>query len=171
MRRLCEELDEVNLDRDAAINGLAPAATLEDLASLKARFPSRDLTQLLSFYSRCDGASLPDLWNGYLISPIWHLLQVRDDIPVRVEGSLSREILPFGSDGGGNLMALSLGQQKDILFLPLGSIRDSIYRDSPQAPMKLLAKDFDGFLERLLEDLRAFVSRTPGWQFMDGGIQ
>jgi hypothetical protein len=144
---------------------------LEDLASLKARFSGHDLTQLLSFYRRHDGASFPDLWNGYFISPVWHLLRTRVDIPVRVEGSLGREILSIASDGGGNLMALSLSQKKDILFLPPGSIRDSIYCDSPQKPMRLLAKDFDGFLERLLEDLRAFVERTPGWQFMDGGTQ
>jgi hypothetical protein len=172
IRRLCGELPKTLSDGvEVVTNGLAPAADLDDLATLKRRFSGHDLAQMLSFYTRYDGALFADLRNGYFIQPIWQLLQVRDDIPVRVEGSLTREVLPFGSDGGGNLIALSLGQQTDILFLPHGSIRDSIYRDSPPRLMRILAEDFDGFLKRLLEDLRAFVSRTPGWQFMDGGIQ
>jgi hypothetical protein len=171
IRHLSESLVETHADGDATSNGLASAATMEDLASLKARFSSRDLTQLLAFYGRCDGASFPDLWNGYYIHPIRLLLRVGEDIPVRVEGSLTREILPFGSDGGGNLFASSLGQEMDILLLPHGAIRGSIYRDTSAMPMTVVAKDFDGFLRRLLEDLKAFVNGTPGWRYMDGRAQ
>jgi hypothetical protein len=171
IHHLSGKIGKIQSDNNTESNGLASPATLEDLASLKARFSGRDLTQLLSFYSRSNGATFPDLWNGYFIHPVRLLLRAREDIPVRVEGSLSREILPIGSDGGGNLIALSLGLQKDILYLPHGLIEDRIYRDSPPMRMKVLAEDFDGFLNRLLEDLRAFVDGTPGWQYMDGGTQ
>jgi hypothetical protein len=172
IRHLSGELDKIRYGNYAESNGLASPASLEQLASLKARFLGHDLTQLISFYSRSDGASFPSLWNGYFIHPVRLLLRVREDIPVRVEGSLTREILPFGSDGGGNLIALSLGQQKkDVLYLPHGRIKDRTYRDSPPMLMKVLAEDFDEFLDRLLKDLRAYIDRTPGWQYMDGGTQ
>jgi hypothetical protein len=164
VRQLSERLRE-SPEADKESNCLSPASTLEELSDLKSRFPNRDLNQLISFYSQFNGAQFPDLWNGYFFHPINLMLRTREDIPSRVEGTLCRDILQFGSDGGGNLFAVSLEPKPEVLYLPQGSIRKSVYRDSMR-PMSILADDFDGFLKRFSEDLRAFVEDTPDWKYM-----
>lgn len=169
VEELLDELKRMDLGYPQGKNRFNPPPDAGLLRHLRDRFPNDDLSQMLAFYLTCDGASFPDAWNGYFIHSLEHIFGTLErGEPARVEGSLSREVLVLGSDGGGNMFAMSRAKKPEVLYLPLSGVTDSVYSEGG-LPMRVLAPDFFDFLHRLKLDIEAFVTRKAGWTYMDGG--
>src|SRR5262249_11765778 len=114
---------------------------------------------LAPLYSVCNGLNLPDVYNGYFILPAEKVNALI------AEGRLSRvadtevfEIIPFGSDGGGNRFVLRI-DDGSIYYLPhTATIKNGTYMGTRRDPPRRLTASMADFMWRLLEDVRAFVA-------------
>jgi hypothetical protein len=119
------------------------------------------------FYSACDGISLPDVHVGYFVKPVAELPRVRlQSEPIEVVGETSGRIVVFGSTGGGGLFALRRGLW-DVLYLAPGRMESGTYF-SAEGQVGIVASDFLGFLVRLLDDVKAFVTGERNHVFIAG---
>jgi hypothetical protein len=53
-----------------------------------------------------------------------------------------------------------------VLYLEHGLIENAVYHNKGHQAF-VIANSFNGFLERLLADVRAYIGGDPEWQFMD----
>lgn len=122
--------------------------------------------ELRTFYQVCDGASLPDIRNGYFIRSFADLRRgaESDDPTVIAGGPYKGPIIIFGSDGGGGLFAFR-ADEGDVLLLRGGQIAGRAYCDRGRNAERI-AVSFDEFLLRLLSDISAFVEDTPGHTYI-----
>ncbi|MEM6514302.1 MAG: hypothetical protein AAF660_14930 [Pseudomonadota bacterium] len=122
--------------------------------------------QIGQFYAVCDGISWPDIRSGYFLVKGDELGRVKDDAtPTSIIGESSGSVLMLGSNGGGTLFA-ARRTSGDILSLPPGEIINNVYNNS-DGRANLIARDFDGFLIRLKEDLAAFVQGDSEFGYID----
>lgn len=121
-----------------------------------------------SLYDRCDGISMMGVWVGYDIFDSAFMLKSFQRNPKRVEG-WKEDIFVFGRDGGGNLFAISLSENEQVIYLPdpVHLQGESVYRTS--RPIHLITANFDMFLQKLLEDVSAFVGDHHPHTYLDGG--
>ncbi|MCA9642725.1 MAG: hypothetical protein KC492_18640, partial [Myxococcales bacterium] len=78
----------------------------------------QEADDLTAIYSRCGGASLPDVWNGYFIdTPARARTASARAEPLSIDGE--RAISVFGSDGGGGRFAIARDTGA-VLYLPSG---------------------------------------------------
>lgn len=155
-KHLLEEMERIDFGYPLGANVvLAPQTSRtakEPLAFVAARIDSA----LMDFYSYCDGISAPDVHVGYFLKPLAKLLVTRPDSePSELIGPIAGSVVSFGSTGGGGIFALRL-TEKDVLYLPPGPLRHSIY-DGTLGQVKRLAPDFSSFLCLLVADIQAFV--------------
>ena len=123
-------------------------------------------SQIVSLYKLCNGIYLTDIYNGYFIWPLEILLRnFRADGPTRISAPYDYKILGFGDDGGGQHFVLRTDGSEEVLLLPEGSVKDFTY-DVYNQVIKVIAKDFYGFLTRLQTDVRADLNGYTAWQFM-----
>jgi hypothetical protein len=114
-------------------------------------------TDLAEFYNCCDGVSLPDVQNGYFIKSLSDLIEgFEKSEPRRLQGSMSNEIIVFGSTGGGNRF-VQLQPNGMIVKLGNGFVKDRLFHATIESAT-IISQNFDDFLELLLGDVRAFVS-------------
>ncbi|MFF5361321.1 hypothetical protein ACFY4I_18310 [Streptomyces scabiei] len=107
---------------------------------------------LLEFYSRVEGVSLPDVGNGFFIHSADAVVDgIREDQPTEVVGAIQDEITVFGSDGGGGLFALSSSGER-VYRLDGGSLIGSTY-DVDNSGVRVVANGFWDFLEYLRGEL------------------
>ncbi|MGB4773627.1 MAG: SMI1/KNR4 family protein [Daejeonella sp.] len=119
------------------------------------------------FYKLCDGIMMPDVYNGYFIDTLERLstTDVRGEPSQILDSSV--DILVFGSDGGGGRFAID-HKSGEVYYLPSGgSIRYGVFSflSSKDAPI-LIAKNFNYFIERLLNDVRAFLQEDKQWAYL-----
>jgi hypothetical protein len=150
-----------------ADNGALPPADPAAIDAVGAAFPLPG--QLREFYGYAGQVWLPDIQNGYYIhDPAMVLANAQGGLPLRVQcldPAASGPILCFGGDGGGANFAMRTDHRTEVLFLSASEIRDSIWIESSSPRMRVLAPDFDQFLQLLLRDVAAFVSNKSGWSY------
>jgi hypothetical protein len=165
LQHLLNELENIDFGHALDENWIKPPASDNSAEIESAVATIANNKQLEAFYRECNGISMPDVWNGYFIHELEHLKnREAKGEPTSIEGKLQRDIAVFGSDGGGGMFAIRLAES-DILYLPNGEIRNSVYLDTANSATRL-ANDFEGFLARLLADVDAFVHDTPDHVFM-----
>ena len=110
-------------------------------------------------YEVCDGLSAPDVHVGYFLAPAERVLKVSEKGgPTRIRGE---RITVFGSDGGGNMFALS-HKNGHVLYLPVeGGIEDGLYLERPGVRSRVVGRTLLEFLERVAVDIRAFLAHPP----------
>ncbi|MCC6612995.1 MAG: SMI1/KNR4 family protein [Anaerolineae bacterium] len=143
-----------------------PSETLDTLIELVGpAFPK----QLEAFYRVCGGLDLGSFYNCYFILRPRKLAELQKESeywPRAIEGSIAGPILPFGFDIAGQLFALRLGASEQALFLPTNLIEDHVYYEDV-LKIKAVADDFFGFLDRLLEDVKAYNRNDEDWVYMN----
>ncbi len=160
------KLRQIDLGFPQGENVLRKGATPEAIASLLERSELRPTSQLVRFLQHCDGLSFPDVHVGYFIHEAGKIaLGATSGEPREVRDDRRRKIVVFGSDGGGGRLAIESDLGEQVLYLPAGAVHEGVF-DGINAPVRELAADFSGFLQRLLADLTAFVEDRPGWRYM-----
>ncbi len=136
-------------------------------------------SDFVEFYQRYGGLDLPDVWNSYRIRPLEELLQgmFRNGswTPGQIQSpEYNGQILIFGADCGGQSFCIFFDDKSEtqpILYLPDAYWNDDVCEYSIIAGKyigpKWLAPDFSTFLERILEDTKAYVREDPDWEYMD----
>lgn len=118
-----------------------------------------------TFFNACNGMSLPDVYVGYFLNKVESLAPKGKPYEVlEVLGSFAGGVVVLGSSGGGDLFVLRRNDN-DVLLLPPGLVSNGAY-DNTDARGSQLATGFGSFLQRLAEDVRAFVNNKPGHRFM-----
>jgi hypothetical protein len=129
----------------------------------------------VSFYSKCAGLLLPDVYNSIFLDPIASLIESinRCDIPVFMEDNPPFRVVPFGSDAAGNMFAIIPDKANGIYYLQGEFIcpKDGVlmYLHDVFEP-KRVADTFSEFLDAVLEDARAYLEQRPGWKYLDDGL-
>lgn len=123
--------------------------------------------QFKRFYKTFGGLALPDIWNGYFLYTLEFISQKHSNtyIPKEIAGNLKGNILTFGSDGGGNFYAI-YASTAEVFFLRFGMVENGIFESNTQNAW-VVAKDFNGFLEKLLLDIQAFAKDDKSWMYLD----
>lgn len=130
---------DANFVRDAAVEPVVGAGIPPDLAE---------------FYGEIGEVSLPDIGNGFFIHSAATLPAAAETgLPVAVTTPAVGVVATFGSDGGGGLFCMAV-RDGAIYHLPSGEVLAGVYDGEP----RMVATDLDGFLERLLRAVRAFVA-------------
>jgi hypothetical protein len=127
-------------------------ATREKIVEFEnaAGFPlPTDLRAFLHDTESVDGMSVH---NGYWLGGIGALIKLIDSgtCPREAEG---QRVAPIATDGGGNV------------FLIAESSRVYKWNHEDGRVMRV-AESFADFLERVAADWNAYISDTPGWQFL-----
>lgn len=111
---------------------------------------------LVDFYSTVGEVSLPDVHNGYFIHPVQAVLDADETIPAHVEDGVGKEVVTFGSDGGGGLFCVAVPDGA-VYHLPPGRVEDGVFYGGGDKS-GVVATDFAGFLARLLAVVREFAA-------------
>jgi hypothetical protein len=165
-----------DLETTSSVDGnrLLSAADIALIHRLEEEIGQSLPADFIEFYEHFGGLRLPDIWNSYFIMPVEHLLQF--PTPRQLHSpEYNGRILIFGSDAGGQYFCIFFGvENQPVLYLPDALWEDIICSYSViggrYLSPKWLAPDFSGFLQRVLEDTRAYVRNDPDWEYMDHGL-
>lgn len=120
----------------------------------------------VTFYKNCDGVSLPDVQNGYFIHGA-EVIALNSSEPLEIVDVRTQAAIPilvFGSTGGGGRFAMNL-ETGEVLLLSDGLVMNRVF-EATGANVVCVASDWDEFMERLLDDVEAFVIDKPNHIFM-----
>ena len=163
---LIENVHALDLGYPIGKHVIFPPADKTMLAQLLQKTGLDSTLPLVTFYVYCDGISLPDVHNGYFIHSVERILSgLEKGEPTRLATHLTDAIVVFGSDGGGGRFATRTNAPTEVLYLPLGSVHNSIF-DDERTPAIVLAPGFLAFLSRLEADINAFLADIDGWKYM-----
>jgi hypothetical protein len=166
MEAAVEALRESDLGYPLSENVLGPPADPGLLADLTSRARLDPLSPLVSLYRVCASVSLPDVHVGYFIhEPSLVLKGLERGEPRRITGPLARDVVVFGTDGGGGRFALGAGGEGAVLYLGEGAVHDAVF-DGVHGTVRVLSPDLTAFRDRLLADVEAFVSGREDWEYM-----
>lgn len=161
-----EALREIDLGYPQGENVIHPATDPAALAEFVARAGLEPRSPLVALYRVCAGVSLPDVHVGYFVhAPGLVLRGLEGGEPTRLTGPYARDVLVFGTDGGGGRFALGAGGEGEVLHLGEGAVHDAVF-DGVYGRVKTLAPDPNAFLARMLADVEAFVYDEEGWEYM-----
>ena len=160
VERLLAQLKEIDFGYPFGENTLREPALDDQVVTTLEQIGLTDATDLLGFYSVCNGLNWPDVHNGYFIKQHESLRRSTDEYePTRIEGNVGGAIVTIGSSGGGSLFAIRKNEC-DVVVLPAGRIERNIYFDSEGA-VRVVATRFAALTDALLHDLGAFVHDVP----------
>ena len=124
-----------------------------------------NIPALEDLYQELDGVSLPDVQNGYFLKSLSNLIEgIRGKEPVSVSGEIEGSILVFGSTGGGQKIAI-FQDDKSILLLENGLVENGVFHAENHS-VKIIARSFEGFLDKLLQDVDAFVNDSLDYSYI-----
>jgi hypothetical protein len=167
MQRAIDDLADVELLYPKGRHVIFPPAGPRDLEELAVHVKPAVPGELAEFYRMCDGLRLPDVHNGYSIASAASVCRyIRQGEPTRVSDRTPSGVVMFGSDGGGGRFALRTEGQPEVLYLPNWGAVDHGMFDAALAPTEVLAPSLEGFLNRLIDDVRAFTRGDANWNFM-----
>jgi hypothetical protein len=144
---------------------IRPPADPEGIQALTQEIPSLP-EDLVDLYRLADGLSLPDVHVGYFVHPVAAVIRgAASGEPRSLEGMDHAQVLVFGSDGGGGRFALRLDTGAVLHLSSSGAVQTGVF-DAVRHPPRVVAKDLAGFLDRLAEDVDAFIEGKDSWSFM-----
>ncbi|MFC5005439.1 SMI1/KNR4 family protein [Dactylosporangium cerinum] len=140
---------------------VGPPASESDVAALQQRLPwiPDDLLAVVRWVGE---VSLPDIANGYfMFSPsyIQGVLYHDDGIPDRIGEPLNEDVdvVIFGSDGGGTLYAITVGDVGTVYRLRECGYGQGVYSGSTSFGVTVVAQNMNEFLDALLAAVAAFA--------------
>jgi hypothetical protein len=163
---------------DAAIGVLRTLDFPYPISYNAVNFCSRSLTEkdfspclpeaeVITFYSICDGINLPDVHNGYFIHSLNKFTMTQSHlIALNEDNTKISEFFVLGSTGGGNLIAIEQ-TTNSIYFLPNNRIENGLYFASTASPIRIISRNFAGFLVLLHSDIVAFCEENVEHRFID----
>ncbi|WP_331769267.1 hypothetical protein OG948_36370 (plasmid) [Embleya sp. NBC_00888] len=111
---------------------------------------------LVDFYGVVGEVSLPDVHSGFFVASVESLVQGAGDVhPTKVVGAIEDDIVVFGTNGGGDLIAMATDGR--VYMMGGGSLLGRVYdvdEDGIRAAFCDLA-EFLAFLKAHLRDARA----------------
>jgi|GEM_PF-2158810 hypothetical protein len=146
---------------DNAVNFCSRSLTEKDFSPF---FPE---AEVIAFYSICDGINLPDVHNGYFIHPLKKFTMAQSHlIALNEDNTKISEFFVVGSTGGGNLIAIEQTTNSTYL-LPNNRIENGLYFSSTASPIRIISRNYAGFLNLLHADIVAFCEEKAGHRFID----
>jgi hypothetical protein len=167
LARAAAQMSEVDLGYPQGKHEIRPPPPAADLERLRRTAGGR-VAQLVELYSRCDGADLPDVQNGYFLHSLKTVLAAKDNgEPTSVSGPHGGEVIVVGSDGGGGRFAVRTSDPiGEVLHLDSeGGVYDGVFNGT-MAKVVAVAPDLAGFIRRLTDDVRAFVAGDQDWSYL-----
>lgn len=165
VQELLYRLKDLDFGYPLGPNELLPPQDTDTVENGLLLAQASNLSNLKEFYSNCDGVVLPDIHVGYFIKSVTKLGIVDPSSePFEVSGRFTGTVLCFGSTGGGGLFVLRKITYEVLHFAP-GPLDNGMY-DGDRGRVKLVAPTFDGFLDCLAADIRAFVNNETCHRFM-----
>ena len=166
IRVMLDKLKDLDFGYPIGENIIYPPGNQTLVKDISTKLGEQIPTSIVEFYAHCNGISLPDVHNGYFIHSVDLILRgIERGEPVKVSGIESYPVVVFGSDGGGGRFVTRLGNSEEVLYLPIGAVRNSTF-DGKATPVKSLSLHFEGFLMRLLTDVEAYIQNNPRHQYM-----
>jgi SMI1 / KNR4 family (SUKH-1) len=134
-----------------------PPPSTEEIEAAQFAYDGRLPDDLLAFLRLCGGVVGVSIHNGCWLSGAADLAaeRFRRSFPATVTGPNGAEpVVPIATDGGGNAFLLST---------PISGV----WRwDHETGATHQVAISFAKFLERVIADWEAYITATPGWQFL-----
>lgn len=116
-----------------------------------------DIPLLEEFYLMSDGISLPDIQNGYFLKSLSDFIEgIQGKEPISISGEIKGQILVLGSTGSGQKIVF-FKKDKSILLLENELVKHEIFYATNKS-IKVIAISFEEFLNKLLQDVDAFVN-------------
>lgn len=169
--RLNEREKRENPPNYVEISKFLPPAHLELLAVLEEKLGCPLPDEFKQFHTQVGAASFPSVCNAYYIKSLEIVVRAieRFDLPTLIQNGFEIPILVFGSDGGGQLFALYLDEEHygSVYYLPHSINEGGIYEHALDFPPLRVATSFFGFLQRLRDDIVAYVDDNEDWKPMD----
>lgn len=164
LETLLKELYEINFGYPLGENKVIPIKFEYNVREvLKAN--EIDIQALEDLYQVSDGISLPDVQNGYFLKSLSKLIEgTQGKEPVSISGEIEGSILVLGSTGGGQKIAL-FQKDKSILLLENGLVENGVFHAESHS-IKVIAASFEEFLDKLLQDVDAFVTNNPNYIYI-----
>lgn len=112
--------------------------------------------EVSAFFRAVNEVSWPDIWNGYFLGPAPDISLMYHDPDGNSALALHHPVVQIGSDGGGALF----GVEADGAVLQFTD--PAVTNNVIQGTTRVVAPDFDTFLDLLLENVRLFGrDQTP----------
>lgn len=167
IKSLANEVQRLDLGYPLGDNIVAPAKPMLEARKILSLLDKRVDLQVVEFYLACDGIKLPNVWNGFFISPLSRLPDAEKfSLPDRAALPTGEiPILSIGSTGGGDNFARNCSTG-EVMFLPPGLVENGLY-DGRDGRVRVVARDFKGFLERIIEDTEAFLVNDQSHVYLD----
>jgi len=161
------EFREVDLGYPQGKNEIIPPDGSLDTGRFSAETGIPSTSAVCDFYRLCDGVTLSDVHVGLFIHRAERVMRaMHDGEPTRIEGGpLTAPIAVIGSDGGGGRFAIRTDDAAEVLYLPTGAVHDQVF-DGSSSTVRVVADDFLSFLDRLYQDLVAFVKDDQDWRYI-----
>jgi len=142
------------------VHRVGPPSSAAELAVLSERMPWVP-QELFALYRRVGLVSLPDITNGYFLHPPDGLianLSHEDGSADRIGEPLSEEvdIVVFGSNGGGDLYAVTTTDRGRVYRLQDAAYEAGVYRGSDRG-ITVVGENLRDFLEKVLAAVEAFA--------------
>ncbi|MEW2291381.1 hypothetical protein ABZ719_01555 [Streptomyces sp. NPDC006743] len=125
--------------------------------SLAAALGGSGAQDLIDFYAHVARISLPDVGAGFFADEVEDVIDgLRGTQPTRVSGVSERNVVVFGSEGGGALFAADR-QTGEIIRLEGGALVGSDYEVEGPG-VAVIARDFSEFMQFLQRELLKQIS-------------
>lgn len=143
------------------VHSVGPPSAAAELAMLRERMPWVP-EELCALYRHVGPVSLPDITNGYFLHPPAELianLSHEDGSADRIGEPLSEEvdIVVFGSNGGGDLYAVTTTGRGRVYRLQDAGYEAGIYRGS-ELGIAVVGENLRDFLEKVLAAVETFAN-------------
>jgi hypothetical protein len=141
---------------------VGPPASEADLAALQLRLPWTP-EDLLAVCRRVGPVNLPDIANSYFMFEPEYILGVLlyhdDGVPDRIGEPFDEpvDVVIFGSDGGGALYAIAVGDAGTVYRLRECGYQAGVYHSFGGLGVTVVAENLDDFLDELLTAVTAFA--------------
>ncbi|MEU7191392.1 hypothetical protein [Streptomyces sp. NPDC045470] len=107
---------------------------------------------LAVFYSHVDRITLPDVGPGFFVDSAEEVTEGFDGAqPTKVIGPPDRDVVTFGSDGGGALFAIDR-RTDEVVRLEGGSLVGAVY-DPEERGVQVIAQGIEGYMRFLRNEL------------------
>lgn len=135
--------------------------SIDELVAFEKSIDNKLPQDYKQFLLLCGSISAPDIYNGYFINSLSLVEKLRRNksFPNLIEkNNKSIELLPFGTDGGGNLFLMSLDTESTIWKWH--------HEFGANNGISLIAANFLNFLGMVRDDWEHFSFNDRDWKYL-----
>ncbi len=138
-------------------NYVSRSTDSSDSEALAAVLSGAGTRELIEFYSIVSKSSFPDVGPGFFVDEAECVVEgLRGTQPTQVSSVPARDVVVFGSDGGGALFAVDR-QTGEVVRLEGGALIGDGYEVGERG-VQVIARNFEGFMQFLSAELLRQVS-------------